>query len=143
MVDRSGELYNSFECMDFSEDLQKSINDLALYMVDSYVEISEKGGEINETGTDLPKRFFGYALKLIFSGIYPETFEVLIQNYYESAIIKLLGDDDIESIRIRMLLVLQCSKLLHSGNKEQFLEVVNQFSSNRIFNISFYRGLLL
>ena len=55
----------------------------------------------------------------------------------------LAGADNLDTIRIQMLFVLYGSKLLHTGDREMFLEVANQFASNKLFDVNYYKNILL
>lgn len=149
MIDRDDILYNTFTCMGFSKEIQKSMNELILYMVDVYIDYTINdndlyGNNLKEDNIDdIVKIYFCYSLELMYSGVFPDTYQILMQSYYESKMESLAGVDNLNAIRIQMLFVLYSSKLLHSGKKEEFLEVANQFISNRLFDVSYYKNILI
>lgn len=144
MIDKKNILYNTFTCMGFSEEIQRSMNELILYMIDTYIDYAVKGNDLKEDHAgDMAKAYFCYALDLMFSGVYPETYQILMQNYYESKMASLSAADHSDAIRLQMLFVLYGSKLLHEGKREEFLEVANQFASNKLFDLSYYKSILL
>lgn len=149
MIDEDNILYNTFTCMGFSEELQKSMNELIIYVVNTYIDYAVKGKDLDisslkdENTDDIAKIYFCYALELMFSGVFPETYQILMQNYYEAKMDLLAGTDKLGDIRIQLLFVLYASKLLHAGDRDMFLEVANQFASNRIFDVNYYRNILL
>lgn len=49
----------------------------------------------------------------------------------------LAGADNLDAIRIHG------SKLLHTGDREMFLEVANQFASNKLFDVNYYKNIFL
>lgn len=49
----------------------------------------------------------------------------------------------LDDIRIQMLFVLYGCTLLHSGRREEYLDMANQFASNRIFEYDSYKNILL
>jgi hypothetical protein len=135
----------------FSEKLQTSINDLIIYITDSYIEYVLKGNEIskeelsNNNIDDIAKIFFLYSLDMMFSGVYPDTYQIMLQNYYESKMLSIFlsQSDNINDIRVQMLFVLYGSKLLHMGKREEYLEVANQFASNKIFDLEYYKDIMI
>lgn len=44
---------------------------------------------------------------------------------------------------IQMLFVLYSFKILHTGDRGMFLEVDNQFAPNRLFDVNYYKSILL
>lgn len=149
VIDRDNILYNTFTCMGFSEELQASMNELIKYVVETYIDYAVKGNELDSSDLkednvdDIAKKYFCYALELMFSGVFPDTYQILMQSYYESKMASLAGADNLDVIRIQMLFVLYGSKLLHTGNREMFLEVANQFASNKLFDVNYYKNIML
>lgn len=151
MISEDNVLYNTFTCLKFSEKLQTSINDLIIYITDSYIEYVLKGNEIskeelsNNNIDDIAKIFFLYSLDMMFSGVYPDTYQIMLQNYYESKMLSIFlsQSDNINDIRVQMLFVLYGSKLLHMGKREEYLEVANQFASNKIFDLEYYKDIMI
>lgn len=114
MIGEKNMLYNTFTCLGFSEELQQSMNELIVYMLD-----------------------------LMLSGLYPEGYQIMMKSYYETKMVSLASVENVQDIRIQMLFVLYGAKLLHEGNRERFLEVANQFASNKLFDASYYKNILL
>jgi len=135
--------------MEFSEEIQASMNELIKYVVDTYIDYAVKGKELDSSNlkedsvNDIAKKYFCYALELMFSGVYPNTYQILMQSYYESKMDSLAGVDNLNAIRIQMLFVLYSSKILHTGDREMFLEIANQFASNKLFDVNYYKNILL
>lgn len=149
MIDSDDILYNTFTCMGFSKELQTSMNELILYAVNTYIDYAINDKDLDTTNLkednldDIAKIYFCYSLELIYSGVYPDTYQILMQSYYESKMVSLSGVDNLDAIRVQMLFVLYSSKILHSGNNEDFLEVANQFASNRLFDVNYYKSIIL
>lgn len=151
MIARDNKLYNTFTCLELSEELQKSMNELIIYITESYIEFVVKGNDLNNKDlnesnpNDIAKIYFHYSLEMMFSGVYPDTYQIMMQNYYESKMLLLISSkvDNLIDIRIQMLFVLYGCKLLHMGKREEYLEVANQFASNRIFDIDYYKEILI
>lgn len=149
MIDRDSILYNTFTCIGLTEEAQKSMNELILFVTEAYIDYAVKGNDLGsndlkeDQASDMAKIYFLYSLELMFSGVFPDTFHILVQSYYESKMLSLTGTENLEAIRMQMLFVLYGSKLLHSGKREEFLEVANQFASNRIFDVNYYKNILL
>lgn len=135
--------------MGFSEELQATMNEIIKYVVDTYIEYVVKGNELNNSDLkednvdDIAKKYFCYAPELMFDGVFLDTYQILMQSYYESKMASLAGADNLDAIRIQMLFVLYGSKLLHTGDREMFLEVANQFASNKLFDVNYYKNILL
>lgn len=149
MIDNDNILYNTFTCIGLSEELQKSMNELIIFIMSTYIDYAVKGNDLSsndlkeDNASDIARIYFHYSLELMFSGVFPGTYQVLMQNYYESKILSLSQAENLDAIRLQMLFVLHGSKLLHSGKREEFLEVANQFASNRVFDVDYYKNILL
>ena len=145
MTFESDVLYNSFSCMNFTDEEQKAVNDIVIYSVNTYIDYFYKGKNLKVFKADLDiekniaKSFFIYTLDLMLSGVFPETFNILTQNYYESKMQLLTTEDNIEVVRVQMLYVLYTSKLLHQRKINDFLDVANQFASNKLFDADYYK----
>lgn len=106
-MDRDNILYNTFTCMGFSEELQASMNELIKYVIDTYIDYAVKGNELDSSDlkednvNDIAKKYFCYAFELMFSGVFPDTYQILMQSYYESKMASLVGADNLDAIRIR------------------------------------------
>lgn len=149
MIGEKNMLYNTLTCLGFSEELQQSMNELIVYMLDLYIAYYMEGKEPDssnlkeDNANDIAKAYYCYALDLMLSGLYPEGYQIMMQSYYETKMASLASVENVQDIRIQMLFVLYGAKLLHEGNRERFLEVANQFASNKLFDASYYKNILL
>ena len=140
MKNENNELFNSFTCIGFSTEKQKAMNELILFMLDKYIDYMIHGGDVTcgalceDKDEDIPKMFFLYGMDLLLSGLFPEAYHILMQNYYDSKMSSLEGRKKFDDIRLQMLFVLQASLLLHEGRRKRFLEIANQFASNGLVN---------
>lgn len=146
MISENDILYNTFSCMNFSEETQKAINDIVIYSINAYIDYY-KGKSLEDLKREIDaeknvaKSFYIYTLDLMLSGVFPETFCILTQNYYESTMQLIETQENIKTIRIQMLYVLYSSRLLHENNVNRFLEVANQFVSNKLFDVDYYKRI--
>ena len=128
MKNENNELFNSFTCMGFSAEQQKVMNELIIFIIDKYIDYMIRGKEVTcdalceDKDEDIPKMFFLYAMDLLLSGLLPEAFRILMQNYYDSKMSSLEGRKNFDDIRLQMLFVLQASLLLHEGRRKRFLD---------------------
>ena|GEM_PF-1968690 len=145
-------LYNTMECLELSDKMQNSVNEIIIYCTGLYIKLSNDRKEILDIDKHLDesnfknvaKNYFNYSMKLLTDGIKLDLFEAIMQNYYESKMLSLVSNKStyeehtLDCVRLQMLFVLYSSKLLYLDEKDEYLYLTSQFASNEIFDEYIY-----
>ena len=140
--------------LDLLEKTQYTMNEIATYSTEIYIESFINAKDLYNENLDecsfnnIAKNYFHFAMKLIWGGTLPTLFEIMMQNYYESKMLSLSSSNEMEAnilicVRLQMLFVLQGSKLLHMGKRDEYINFAQQATSNLVFKSEDYRKILI
>ena len=137
-------------CLEMLGATRCTMNEIATYSTEIYIESFINGRDLYEenlgesNSNNIAKNYFHLAMKLIWGGVEPTLLEIMMQNYYESEMLSLASNNEIEEniltrTRLQMLFVWQGSKLLYMGKRDEYINFAQQATSGLDLKLEDYR----